>query len=340
MFASSRRRRHSPIDIWPGFVDALATILMVIIFLLMTFVVSQLYLTDAITGKDEALSNLTKKLEALTLALGDEKKLSEQHQAKNTELTTSLAVLQTQIDTLKQEVDDHQAEKILAVQKSKTLAEQLEDLTAQLAKLTAALSSSDTKNKEIDQELGALKLHLDSTLNSKNEELNKLNSELQTVKDKHNENNRLGQLRSEFFTKLQQAVGTRSDMRVVGDRFVFQSEVLFDKGSADLGVEGKKKLDQLADALKEIANKIPNDLSWILRVDGHTDRLPIHTKFASNWELSSARAISVVKYLTEKGLDSKHLVAAGFGEHQPMDGGDKEEELAKNRRIEFKLDQR
>ncbi len=329
MFASSRRRRHSPIDIWPGFVDALATVLMVIIFVLMTFVVAQLYLTDAITGKEEALASLNKKLESLTLTLDDEKKLNEQHQAKNTELSVLLAELQKQINGLKQEVDDHQAEKILAVQKNKTLSEQIEDLSQQLAKLTATLSSSDSKNKELDQELSALKLQLDST-----------NVELKTVKDKHNENNRLGQLRSEFFTKLKQAVGNRSDMRIVGDRFVFQSEVLFDKGSAELGIEGKQKLDQLAEALKEISNKIPNNLNWILRVDGHTDRLPIHNKFASNWELSSARAISVVKYLTEKGIDSKHLVAAGFGEHQPMDEGDREEELARNRRIEFKLDQR
>jgi chemotaxis protein MotB len=340
MFASSRRRRHSPIDIWPGFVDALATLLMVIIFVLMTFVVAQLYLTNAISDKDEALANLNQKLEALTLVLGDEKKLNEQHQSKNAELSTLLDALQKQISTLKQEVDDHQAEKILTVQKNTTLSQQIEDLTQQLAKLTLALSSSETKNKEMETEVSSLKLQLESTLTGKNDELKKLNDELETVKDKHKETNRLGQLRSEFFTKLQQAVGNRSDMRVVGDRFVFQSEVLFDKGSAELGVDGKEKLDQLAGALKEISDKISGNLNWILRVDGHTDRLPIHNKFASNWELSSARAISVVKYLIEKGIDSKHLVAAGFGEHQPMDEGEKEEELAKNRRIEFKLDQR
>jgi chemotaxis protein MotB len=148
----------------------------------------------------------------------------------------------------------------------------------------------------------------------------------------------IGAYRSEFFGKLIKAIGDRSDIRIVGDRFVFQSEVLFELASADLGEEGKKQLNSLATALREISEKIPANINWILRVDGHTDRLPIKSKYPSNWELSSARAISVVKYLISQGIPPERLVAAGFGEFQVLEDDPKGQ--ARNRRIEFKLDQR
>ncbi|MBY0462247.1 MAG: peptidoglycan-binding protein [Alphaproteobacteria bacterium] len=351
MFSSSRRHRHSPLDIWPGFVDALATLLMVIIFVLMTFVVAQLYLTDALSNKDEALSNLSKKLDILTLALGEEKKQNQEQKEKNFNLNNLLEALKQQLAALQNDLDLSQTEKDKALEKNQSLLSQIAELTVQLKKLNDSLATSEDLHKEKDTNLKSLKEKLNATLAEKIEELKKLNEELQALKaanadllteqDKNKQFTRLGQFRSEFFLKLKQAIGNRSDMRIVGDRFVFQSEVLFEKASAELGEEGKKKLDQLAGALKEISNKIPTDLSWVLRVDGHTDRLPIHNQqFPSNWELSSARAISVVKYLIEKGIDSKHLVAAGFGEYQPLAAGELEQDLAKNRRIEFKLDQR
>ena len=351
MFANSRRHRHSPLDIWPGFVDALATLLMVIIFVLMTFVVAQLYLTDALTGKDEALSALSKKLEMLTSALGEEQKQNQAMQSKNVELNALLLALKNQLATLHKDLDLSESEKDKTFEKNKSLLAQIAELTIQLQKLNEALAVSEDQHKEKDLSLKSLKEKLDAALAEKIAELKKLNEELQSLKgtnaellaekDKNKQFTRLGQFRSEFFLKLKQAIGNRSDMRVVGDRFVFQSEVLFEKASAELGAEGKKKLDQLAGALKDISEKIPADLSWVLRVDGHTDHLPIHNQqFPSNWELSSARAISVVKYLIEKGIDSTHLVAAGFGEYQPLVTGELEQELARNRRIEFKLDQR
>jgi chemotaxis protein MotB len=151
----------------------------------------------------------------------------------------------------------------------------------------------------------------------------------------------IGQYRSEFFSKLLKVLGSRKDIRIVGDRFIFQSEVLFDKASADLGAEGKERLDQLVKALMEIGKTIPPAMSWILRVDGHTDQLPIkNSNYPSNWELSAARSIAVVKYLVSKGIPESRLVAAGFGQHQPLIAGATEGELARNRRIEFKLDQR
>jgi chemotaxis protein MotB len=351
MFASSRRHRHSPLDIWPGFVDALATLLMVIIFVLMTFVVAQLYLTDALSGKDEALSNLSKKLEILTSALGEEQKQHHEEQSKNLELNALLSALKKQLTALQNDLDISQTEKDQVTEKNKSLLLQIEELTIQLQKLNRTLETSESLHKEKDISIKNLKEKLDAVLNEKIAELKKLTEELQALKgtnaellaekDKNKQFTRLGQFRSEFFAKLKEAIGNRSDMRIVGDRFVFQSEVLFEKASAELGMEGKKKLDKLASALKEISKKIPEDLNWVLRVDGHTDHLPIHNQqFQSNWELSSARAISVVKYLVEKGIESKHLVAAGFGEHQPLAIGELEQELARNRRIEFKLDQR
>ena len=151
----------------------------------------------------------------------------------------------------------------------------------------------------------------------------------------------LARYRSDFFGKLREALGSRQDFQIVGDRFVFPSDVLFDPGSAELKPEALPQLDKLAAALKEIEGKIPPDIAWVMRVDGHTDIKPIATpEFPSNWELSSARAISVVRYLMSQGIPPEQLVAAGFGEFQPIDAGASDAALARNRRIELKLTER
>jgi chemotaxis protein MotB len=148
----------------------------------------------------------------------------------------------------------------------------------------------------------------------------------------------LSQYRSEFFGRLRQLLGDRQDIRVVGDRFVFQSELLFASGSATLDPEGTAALRELAQSLREVAGSIPSDLDWVLRVDGHTDRLPIRVgPFVSNWELSAARAISVVEFLIREGIPPDRLAAAGFGEFRPLDTRDDEIAYRRNRRIEFKL---
>lgn len=340
-----RRTQHSALDIWPGFVDALATLLIVVIFVLMTFIVSQLSLTDALQGRDQALAHLNQKLNSLTEALGLEKKQHSDTTQKKHLLEESLTALQEQINQLKSSVGVLETAKAEALGKNQTLLEDIQALNQNLASLKKALSlqesEAETAKQGFEKTL-ALKL---SELKDLQAELKSLQLNHQDLSAEHKKNlslNRLGQYRSEFFAKLQQAIGERSDMRIVGDRFVYQSEVLFDKGSAELGFEGKKKLDQLIGALKEISRKIPGDLRWVLRVDGHTDQLPIKTtQFPSNWELSTARAISVVKYMVEKGVDANRLVAAGFGEHQPLNQkAHDEKDLARNRRIEFKLDQR
>ena len=194
-------------------------------------------------------------------------------------------------------------------------------LREQLATLSAALDASEAKAKDQGVQIADLGKRLNEALANKVAEL--------------------ASYRSEFFGRLKQVLGDRPDIQVVGDRFVFQSEVLFEPGSADIEDTGKQQLAQFAKTLLDIAAKIPSEIDWILRVDGHTDRRPINnTQFASNWELSSARAIAVVKFLGSQGVPPNRLVAAGFAEFRPLDSGDDEIAFRRNRRIELKLDQR
>lgn len=201
------------------------------------------------------------------------------------------------------------------------LNQQLLALRDQLARIAAALDVSEKKSEEQKVQIAELGSRLNQALAAK-------------VQD-------LARYRSEFFGRVRETLGNRPDVRIVGDRFVFQSELLFPSGSATLEEAGKQRLAELARTLVEIGRQIPPDISWVLRVDGHTDVRPItRGQFPSNWELSAARAISVVKFLSDQGIPSDRLAAAGFGEFQPIDPGTTEEALARNRRIEIKLDQR
>jgi chemotaxis protein MotB len=151
----------------------------------------------------------------------------------------------------------------------------------------------------------------------------------------------LSRYRSDFFGRLRTILGNRPDIRIVGDRFVLQSEVFFDTGQSVLKPEGRAELDKIAAALLDLNQQIPQDIAWVLRVDGHTDVRPINSpQFKSNWDLSAARAISVVQFLVSKGIAPEHLVAAGYGEFQPLDDEDTPDAYAKNRRIELKLTER
>jgi len=194
-------------------------------------------------------------------------------------------------------------------------------LRDQLSALSAALDASEEKAKDQGVQIADLGKRLNEALANKVAEL--------------------ASYRSEFFGRLKQVLGERPDIQIVGDRFVFQSEVLFEPGAADIEDTGKQQLAQFAKTLLDIAQKIPPEIDWILRVDGHTDRRPINnTQFASNWELSSARAIAVVKFLESQDVPPNRLVAAGFAEFRPLDTGDDEIAYRRNRRIELKLDQR
>jgi chemotaxis protein MotB len=201
------------------------------------------------------------------------------------------------------------------------LNRQLVSLRTQLARIASALDASETKAADQEVQIADLGRRLNMALANKVGELEGY--------------------RSEFFGRLRQVLGNRPDIQVVGDRFVFQSEVLFGVGSADVGEDGRRQLGQYAQTLIEIGNEIPPEIDWILRVDGHTDARPISTfQFASNWELSAARAIAVVKHLVAQGVPPSRLVAAGFGEFRPLDTANDEIAFRRNRRIELKLDQR
>jgi chemotaxis protein MotB len=354
----SRARRPS-IDIWPGFVDALAQLLMVIIFILLVFTAGQFMLADALSGKDKALKELQQQVSELSSLLALEQGANETLRANAASLSSQLAAAVAERDDLKGQVADlaakagetdqvtgqlkeatlqlgalraraEQAEQALAAeqQTSRAARAQVEQLSAavaalreQLAKIAAALEVAETKAKSQQAQIVDLGHRLNLALASKVQEL--------------------ARYRSEFFGRLREIIGDRSDIRVVGDRFVFQSEVLFAPGKADLADAATQQLDPVIAALKQISGDIPKDINWVLRVDGHTDRRPIsNAQFASNWELSAARAISVVRYMITQGVPADRLAAAGFADNQPLDSGDGEDAFRRNRRIELKLTER
>lgn len=310
-----RKRRHENVEIWPGFVDSLAILLMVIVFVLMTFVVAQLYLTDELSGRNRDLALLKEQIGSLEKIAKEKDESSKKALLDFKKLKILLLEAQKTAELLTEN------NKILSEEKKKldltkiNLEKQLQVYLETVQKLKNALQDLQLKSDQ------------------KEEDLKQLQKDALSFEDLK----RILSFRSEFLENLKKALGDRPDIRIVGDRFVFQAEVLFAPGSAELDAEGNDRLDQLVNALKEIALKIPPNVPWVLRVDGHTDNTPIRTsQFPSNWELSMARALAVVKYMIAKGVESKRLVAAGFGEFQPL--AHKKGEFARNRRIEFKLD--
>lgn len=375
--ATLARRKERSANTWPGFVDALSALLMVLMFIVMVFVIAQFFLDQAISGRDQELRASSLRLEELANVLSLERQSNKDLRAnlarlsgelrasirsrdtlntalrdatgrietlettltnQNTKLaslameTSALQALKTalekEIAQLGKSVEEKDgalmAEKELSKSNRAKLAlanQQLETIKKQLAGIEEALEISERKNMEADAQIKALGKRLNAALATKVQEL--------------------ARYRSEFFGRLREILGDSRDIRIVGDRFVFQSEVLFRSGSSDLEPGGRKQLARLAKHLLALSKKIPADIDWILRVDGHTDSVPIfNEKFRSNWELSSGRAISVVKYLIQQGISPKNLVAAGFGEFQPIDNRSDEIALRRNRRIELKLTQR
>ena len=405
--------------IWPGFVDALATLLMVIIFVLMVFFLIQINLTLRVSGQDQTLSQLRAELaelgdllnlerqandeltlgyQQLTLALDDSKTAITGLEANIAALEGNLAAVTTEKLSLEEALlaltsraDLAEAARDQAVDENTSLEEALK---AALGRADQAENDHSLALEEIDQQklvLAALeerlkqiqaerdreataRLTAEEEVNASKRDVLALNQSLQALKqrlgelqalldDKEEEarkakevsvnltrqlNNaltskvlELQRFRSEFFGRLREVLQDRSDVKIVGDRFVFQSEVLFDAGSADIGASGEEQLMQLSIALLEIADTIPTDIDWVLQIEGHTDSVPIKTaRFNDNWDLSTERALSVVRYLALAGIDPDRLSAAGYGEYQPLDQADTPEARARNRRIEVKITQR
>jgi len=424
MAIAPRNSRRSSIDIWPGFVDALAQLLMVIIFILLVFTAGQFYLSEALSGRDQALQQLQQQVNELGDLLALERRAKEDLRVSSADLSAQLASSQAERDRLTGQLRD--ADEVVSADKEKielqlreieslrrdvvdlktvradleakiaALAQQqapkelgaLRDRTKELeARLAAEQERTSLAQKEIDardvrlSEVGSRADRAEQGLASEKEisrnalaRVDQLNAQLSALREQLsriamaldvseakvkeqqgqivelgkrlnlalvNKVEELARYRSEFFGRLREVLGDRPDIRIAGDRFVFQSEVLFAPGSAELGDDAKQELTPVIVALKEIAAKIPPDINWILRVDGHTDRRPIsNPQFPSNWELSTARALSVVRFAIDQGIPAARLAAAGFADKQPIDPRSTEDAYRRNRRIELKLTER
>ncbi|MBK8158898.1 MAG: peptidoglycan -binding protein [Rhodospirillaceae bacterium] len=378
------RRRARPMEAWPGYVDVLSTLLMVIVFVLMVFVVAQMFLSLALSGRDDALAKLNAQISEIASMLAMEKKTAEDLKAQLSQLSGELASSTAERDEMKNQLnvvigerDAANRQAAMNADQAKKLAEAYQTIDADRERITALLSDiaaleslkdemqqkilgSDAEKQKITDEAKFQVELLNKQMLALREELSRITAALDASEQKAKDQevqivdlgNRLNaalaskveelaRYRSEFFGRLREVLGDRQDIRIVGDRFVFQSEILFDSGSAVLGDAGKSQLDDLATTLILLSMDIPKDLDWVLRIDGHTDKRPIFTaQFPSNWELSTARAVAVAKYLISRGLPPERMVTAGYAEFRPLDPADNDEAYNKNRRIEFKLDQR
>jgi chemotaxis protein MotB len=371
------RRHVRTIDVWPGFVDALATLVIAVVFVMMVFAVFQFYLKDVIAGRDDQLARASAQISELAATLALERRQTQDIRQRFDAVVAELQASLAEADRLKTEaaaatalsaerakaledanktIDADRAkvemqlrelealasmrlemERRLAAAEEATTAErrvsneaqaqvallnrQTAELREQLRRLEAILADSERKSAEAQAQIVDLGRRLNLALASRVEELSRY--------------------RSEFFGRLRQALGDRAEVRIVGDRFVFQSEVLFASGAATIELDGGRQLQRLAEVLRDTTSRIPKEIDWVLQVTGHTDRRPIATReFPSNWELSSARAISVVRFLMANGLPAERLQAAGMAEFQPIDERDDEVGWRRNRRIELRLTNR
>ncbi|MCG8271871.1 peptidoglycan -binding protein [Aquamicrobium sp. NLF2-7] len=337
------RRSYRHIDYWPGFVDALSTLLLAIMFLLSVFVLAQFLLSREISGKDEALNRLNAQINELTQLLALEKGNTQDAQDALANLQASLSASEAEksrleqllaagtgagsaatarADKLEGELDSERQISQRALSQVELLNQQISALRRQIAALEQALDASEARDRESNTKIADLGRRLNVALAQRVQELNRY--------------------RSDFFGRLREILADRENIRIVGDRFVFQSEVLFPLGSDQINEAGQGEMKKLADAIIELQKEIPPEINWVLRVDGHTDDRPLSGtgRFRDNWELSASRAISVVKFLIANGVPANRLVAAGFGEYQPLDEGATQEARDRNRRIELKLTER
>jgi chemotaxis protein MotB len=335
----SRRAQHR-VDYWPGFVDALSTLLLAVMFLLSVFVTAQYILNQEISGKDAVLNRLNDQIDELTALLALERSNKQDAEDSLATLQASLNEAESERSRLQQLLaagsgagderdakigaltSELNAEKQIsqrALSQVELLNQQISALRRQIAALEDALDASENRDRESQTKIADLGKRLNVALAQRVQELNRY--------------------RSDFFGRLREILSDRPDIRIVGDRFVFPSEVLFASGAAELNPEGKDQMLKVAQALIQIGSEIPDDIAWVLRVDGHTDNKPVSGtgKYADNWELSQARALAVVKFFVGQGIPADRLAATGFGEFQPLEPGDSDEVRAKNRRIELKL---
>lgn len=341
--AGTRSRRSNEYgEFWPGYVDVLSTLLLVFIFLLSLFMLAQYFVSQESGRKDTALGKLNLQIAELTSLLSLEKGKARSLEDELASIQATLAAAksesarltglaglgderasaaETRAAALTKELQGQKEISSEALARVDLLNQQLLALRRQIAALNETLAAAEAKDKDSQARISDLGARLNVVLARQVQELQRY--------------------RSDFFGRLRELLRDRKDIRVVGDRFVFQSEVLFPSGQATMTPEGLAAIDQLASAIVELERQIPKEIGWALQVDGHTDPRPIASSaFPSNWELSSARAISVVKYLISRGVPPNRLVAAGYGEFAPLEDGTSDEVLRRNRRIELKLTNR
>ncbi|MEM1376119.1 MAG: peptidoglycan -binding protein [Pseudomonadota bacterium] len=343
MALARNRRRTGGVDYWPGFVDALSTLLLAIMFLLSVFVLAQFLLSREVSTQDEVLNRLNARINELTELLALEQSDRQDIEDQLVSLQASLdstedersrleqllsagagasSEADAQIGALTKTLSEERQLSERARSQVELLNQQIAALRRQIAALEDALDVSEARDRESNAKIADLGRRLNVALAQRVQELNRF--------------------RSDFFGRLREILSDRENIRIVGDRFVFQSEVLFSSGQAQLNPAGADEMTKLANALIDLGQEIPDDINWVLRVDGHTDNVPLsgQGRFQDNWELSTARATSVVKYLIEQGVPAERLVAAGFGEFQPLVAEDTDDARARNRRIELKLTER
>lgn len=343
MSLARNRRSQRHVDYWPGFVDALTTLLLAIMFLLTVFVLAQFLLSREVNNKDSVLARLNSQIQELTQLLSLERSNSQDMQDTIANLQASLsstesersrlqsllnegsgagAAAEKRAGELSESLDAEKQVSARALSQVELLNQQISALRRQIAALEDALNASESRDRESNAKIADLGRRLNVALAQRVQELNRY--------------------RSDFFGRLREILSDKENIRIVGDRFVFQSEVLFPTGSADINPAGQDEMKKLADAVIQLNQEIPDDINWVLRVDGHTDNVPLTGtgRFRDNWELSSARATAVVKFLIANGVPANRLVAAGFGEYQPLDVSDTADARSKNRRIELKLTER
>ena len=350
-----KRKSLSIINIWPGFVDVIATLLLVFVFLLAVLMISENFLTQAISGKNTALENLRSRIYSLELDLEEKKE-------KNSSLADLLENLNQQLIRLNLEKDNLDNNLNNEKSKSSNLQLDINSLEQKVAFLydelgvekLKVISTNKTNKKfkltiqELNQNIIGLNnkmLEVQRSLNISNKELNNKNIEIKNLGNKLNIalEKKVGELeeyRSEFFGELKKIIGKEKEINIVGDRFVLQSEVFFKSGSAEIGKGGIKKVIEITKILKSITSKIPENINWLIQVEGHTDNLPIANEtFPSNWELSTSRAIAVAKIMMKNGIASDKINVAGYGEFRPLVANINNFNREKNRRIELKLTQ-
>ena len=350
-----RRKKIGVINIWPGFVDAISTLLLVFVFLLAVLMISENFLTQSLTGKNTALENLRLKIQSLELNIEDSSK-------KNKSLSNLFDALNIQLEKLN--IEKLNIEKNLNEEnkKNKNLVLNITDLEKKIKNLVNQLGIekliiSDQKNLNKDLNLTIEDLNknivilneklfkLQTALNKSNKDIEYKNKKISDLGSQLNIalEEKVGELeeyRSEFFGELKKIIGEEKEINIVGDRFVLQSEVFFKSGSSEIGKDGIKKVIEITNILKSITGKIPVNINWLIQVEGHTDNLPIANEiFPSNWELSTARAISVAKIMMKNGISSDKINVAGYGEFRPLVVNSNSINREKNRRIELKLTQ-